>query len=68
MPFIRKAIDELLEHTGLTQRQLANELDVHQSTIYRWLYTEYNPTARHFDALYKVARKYNLEVEFYEKP
>tara|TARA_Y100000034_G_C6779369_1_gene348194 strand:- start:486 stop:704 length:219 start_codon:yes stop_codon:yes gene_type:complete len=68
MPFIPQSVDELCERAELTQRELADEIGVPQSTVYRWLRQGRNPTLPHLDALYEVAEKYELDIEFYRKP
>jgi len=69
MPFIKSSIDDLCIGAGLTQRQLAKEVGVSQTTIYRWLNVEGDvPRLSRVDVLYQIANKYKLTIEFYEKP
>ena len=69
MPFRPSSIDELLEAAGITQVELAQELNTKQPSISRLSSGTISPTARTIDGLYKVAAKYNITtINFYIPP
>ncbi len=65
MPFIPESIEELCEKAALKQRDIARLLDVSTPTVCLWKKGTRSITIEHVDALYKLAKKYGVKVEFY---
>lgn len=69
---IRQDIDSVLEITGLTIEELANELKVTRSTVSNWLNERVNISDRHLDAFYsyvyrKGIRLNRIKEQFYRE-
>ena len=69
---IRQDIESVLEITGMTIEELANELKTTRATISNWLNNRANISARHLDAFYsyvysKGIRLNRIKEQFYRE-
>ena len=55
----------LRESTGLTQLQMANELDVNPSTVFRWETGKSEPKVRHLQRLHHLAKQFQVRLDIF---
>lgn len=67
MPFNSKSIEKLILKAG-SQKKLARETGIGETTIYRWKMGTSEPNIKQLDQLYIAAKMYGGNIEFYTPP